>query len=380
MLNRVSFCFPTQIRFGPGVIRELGSHLRDKNLKRPLLVCDSGIAKLDFMDQITEDIKSNKIGPVLFSEIQPNPIKSDVLAGKRAYLEGDCDAILGIGGGASMDVARSIALAAHHDRDLFDFEDAKGGEHLVTGKIPYFVTVPTTSGTGSEVGRSSVISDDEAHAKKILYSPRLMATQVFADPELTLGLPPKITAATGIDALTHHLEAYLSKGFHPMCDGIALEGIRLVGESLEKAVNSGQIEARSKMMAAAMTGAVAFQKGLGLVHSMAHALSSHKNLHHGLANAVMLSAGLEFNASVASERMTRICKILSLPNPGPATLIRWIRVLYERIGVPARLETLGLNSEDVKPLAALAMDDPCHNCNPKPVRLQDFEELFRNSL
>ena len=279
-----------------------------------------------------------------------------------------------------MDVARSIALAAHHDQDLFDFEDAKGGEHLVTEKIPHFITVPTTSGTGSEVGRSSVISDDSTHAKKILYSPRLMASQVFADPNLTQDLPPKIAAATGVDALTHHMEAYLSKGFHPMCDGIALEGIRLVGESLEKAVNKGDLEARCKMMAAAMTGAVAFQKGLGIVHSMAHALSSHRNLHHGLANAVMLPAGLEFNAPVAADRMTRICKLLSLPSPGPSTLIRWVKVLCERIGVPARLDTLGINTQDVSPLAALALEDPCHSCNPRPVKLDDFEELFRNSL
>ena len=219
----VQFNFPTVIRFGIGAIRELPSHLRDRGKTRPLVVTDPVVATLPFFLGIVDAVKKTGLGPTVFSQMHRNPVKSDVTNGKAAYAQADCDCIVGIGGGVGMDVARSIALAVNHHRDLFDYDDLIGGDKYVTGEVPYFVTVPTTSGTGSEVGRSAIIADDETHRKRILFSPKLLAGIVFADPALTFGLPPFITAATGMDALTHNMEAYLAKNYHPMCDGIALE-------------------------------------------------------------------------------------------------------------------------------------------------------------
>jgi alcohol dehydrogenase class IV len=236
---------------------------------------------LIFFKKIVGDIASRGISVEVFSGIHKNPVKSDVLEGGDIYKWFQRDSIIGLGGGAAMDVARAIALRINHHRDLFDYDDLIGGDIYVTEDVPYFITVPTTSGTGSEVGRSAIISEDESHRKRILFSPKLLAKIVFADPMLTLGLPPFITAATGMDALTHNLEAYLAKGFHPLCDGIALEGISLINESIKDAVNKPDLGSRSKMMIASLMGAVAFQKGLGVVHSLAHPMSSLLDTHHG---------------------------------------------------------------------------------------------------
>jgi alcohol dehydrogenase class IV len=235
----------------------------------------------------------------VFSDIAKNPTKANVLSGVDSFKKAGCDSVVGFGGGASMDVARAIVLKAYHTLDLFEYDDAKGGDRFVTGEVPYFVTVPTTSGTGSEVGRSTVISDDVTHEKKILFSPKLLARKVFADPQLTMQLPAFVTATTGVDALTHNVEAYVAKGFSPLCEGIALEGIRLIGQSLERATLNPDFESRAKMMMASLMGATAFQKGLGIVHSLAHPLSTVVDMHHGLANAIMIPYGMEFNAAAS---------------------------------------------------------------------------------
>ncbi len=232
------------------------------------------VSGLGFFREIKENLVSAGISVEVFSEIHKNPVKSDVLRGGEAFIHADRDCIIGIGGGAAMDVARAIALRVHHHRDLFDYDDLIGGDQYVTGEVPYFITIPTTSGTGSEVGRSAIISEDDTHRKRILFSPKLLARIVFADPLLTMDLPAAVTAATGMDALTHNLEAFLAKGFHPLCDGIALEGIALINDSIMTAVRSPDLASRSKMMIASLMGAVAFQKGLGVVHSLAHPLSS----------------------------------------------------------------------------------------------------------
>jgi alcohol dehydrogenase class IV len=371
-----TFHFPTSIRFGNGVIAELGPHLKDQGYTSPLLVTDPGLAKLPLLKHICNALNKAGVNVELFTDIHKNPVKSDVLKGEASYKKAHCDSIIGLGGGASMDVARAIALKINHPRDLFDYVELTGGDQYITQTIPYFVTAPTTSGTGSEVGRSAVISDDDTHQKKILFHPTLLARAVFADPTLTFDLPAGITAATGMDALTHNIEAYLSRGFHPLCDGIALEGIRLIHESLEHAVKNPTPESRTKMMAGALMGAVAFQKGLGLIHSMAHALSTHKDLHHGLANALMMPAGLRFNMNSVSNKIHSIEKHIEIDQP----LSDYILNLTKKIGLPTNLFSQGISVSDIDILAKLAYADGCHQCNEVTVTEEDFKNLFKETL
>lgn len=377
--KRYTYHFPTSIRFGKGVIDELGAHLKEQGLSRPLIVSDPGLVKMDVFQKVIARLKEEGLKPETFYGIDKNPVKSNVLKGVESFKAHNADSIVGFGGGASMDVARAIALKINHQRDLFDFDDATGGDRFVTEEIPYFVTVPTTSGTGSEVGRSTVIADDVTHEKKILFSPRLLAKKVFADPELTMGLPPFITAATGMDALSHNVEAYLSNGFSPLCDGIALEGIRLVSEGLEKAVNRPDLASRSKMMMASLMGATAFQKGLGIVHSLAHPLSTEVDMHHGLANAIMIPFGMEFNSEVSAERMKTICEVAGLKEKSPLAFVHWLKDLNSKIGIPKNLSGL-ITKEHLERLSALAEKDACHPCNPRPVTKKDFYELYQKAL
>ena len=237
--------FPTTIRFGAGSSKELGDYLSKNNLRRPLVVTDATVSQLSFFKTLIDDLRAKNISPEVFSEIHKNPVKSDVYKGTDVYDASRRDSIIGIGGGAALDVARAIALRINHRDDLFKYDDLIGGDVYVTNDIPPFITIPTTAGTGSEVGRSAIIADDETHQKKILFSPKLLATIVFADPALTMELPSFITAATGMDALTHNMEAFLAKMPHPLCEGIALEGIALIHHSLDDAVNHPDLESRS---------------------------------------------------------------------------------------------------------------------------------------
>ncbi len=378
--QRYQYNFPTSIRFGKGVIDELAPHLKEQGLKKVLIVSDPGLVKLPVFEFVLKMIRTQGLEVVTFSDIAKNPVKSNVMKGAEFFHQFGCDSIVGFGGGASMDVARAIALKVHHPRDLFDYDDAIGGDRFVTEAIPYFVTVPTTSGTGSEVGRSTVISDDLTHEKKILFSPRLMAKKVFADPELTMGLPPFVTAATGMDALTHCVEAYLAKGFSPLCDGVALEGIRLIAQSLEKATLNPDLESRAKMMMGALMGATAFQKGLGIVHSLAHPLSTLVDMHHGLANAVMIPYGMKFNESVSADRMKVIAETIGLKNASADGFIAWLLELNQKLGIPANLKSLGVNASHLDKLADLAIKDPCHGSNSKPVSREDFYKIYQEAI
>jgi alcohol dehydrogenase class IV len=378
--KKYNYNFPTLVRFGKDVIEELGPHLFDMGLKKVLLVSDPGLVTLPVFTRVAEMIKTAGVEVVVFSEMAKNPVKSNVLKGVEVYTSHHCDSIVGFGGGVSMDVARAIALKINHPLDLFAYDDAIGGDQFVTGIIPYFVTVPTTSGTGSEVGRSTVISDDVTHEKKILFSPKLMARKVFADPALSMGLPPFVTAATGMDALTHNIEAYLAKGFSPLCDGIALEGIRLIAESIERATHRPDLESRAKMMMGSLMGATAFQKGLGIVHSLAHPLSTLVDMHHGLANAIMLPYGLEFNQSVSGPRMTTIAKTIGLKDTTPEGLIQWVVDLNKKLNIPTHLSSQNVNSSHIEKLADLAFKDPCWPSNEKPVTKNDFLEIYKKSL
>lgn len=374
------FNFPTTIRFGANVVKELPAYLKASGLKAPLVVTDPNVANLPFFKNIVADLLANNISVEVFSDIHKNPVKSDVYKGVDVWDATKRDSIVGVGGGAGLDVARAILLRINHREDLFKYDDLVGGDVYVTNDVPHFVTVPTTSGTGSEVGRSAIISDDETHQKKILFSPKLLAKIVFADPLLTMDIPGFITAATGMDALTHNMEAFLAKNYHPVCDGIALEGMRLIHESLEKATNAPDLESRSKMLLGSMMGAIAFQKGLGVVHSLAHPLSSLLDTHHGLANAVNIPYGMEFNIAGFEDKFRRMAQVLDLKQQDGAAVVQYLFDLNTKIKIPHHLRDIGVTMEHVEKLADLAFADFAHPNNPKPVTREDFKQLYLKAL
>jgi alcohol dehydrogenase class IV len=375
-----SFSFPTNIRFGINVVNELPAYLKSHRLKYPLIVTDPVIKDLDFFKRIIRLLGNEGIDINVFSDISKNPVKSDVLKGVEMFHGEECDSVVGIGGGAALDVARAIVLGAYHERDLFDYDDLIGGDKYVTEMVPHFVTIPTTSGTGSEVGRSAIISEDDTKKKRILFSPKLLALQVFADPVLTYDLPAPVTAATGMDALTHNMEAFIAKNYHPICEGIALEGIRLIGNNLEKAVNSPDEISRANMLLGSMMGAIAFQKGLGVVHSLAHPMSSLLDTHHGLANAVNIPYGMKFNLPGFESYFVRIAQTLNLPETTGEAVINWLFGLNSKIGIPHKLSEVGVKEEHIETLADLAIADFAHPNNPKPVTREDFRKLYLEAL
>ena len=372
--------FPTTIRFGAGAIKELPAYLQQNNLEAPLVVTDPNIAQLSFFKSIISELEHKNISAEVFHEIHRNPVKSDVYKGTDVWDNTARDSIIGIGGGAALDVARAIVLRINHREDLFKYDDLVGGDIYVTNDVPPFITVPTTAGTGSEVGRSAIISDDETHQKKILFSPKLLAKIVFADPELTMDLPPFITATTGMDALTHNMEAFLAKNPHPICDGIALEGISLIKDSLETATKRPDLESRSKMLIASMMGAIAFQKGLGVVHSLAHPLSSLLDTHHGLANAVNIPYGMQFNIAGFEDKFRRIARTLELQEETGEAVVNYLFELNSRLNIPHRLRDIQVKEEHLDTLADLAFADFAHPNNPKPVSRDDFKTLYTSAL
>lgn len=376
----LQYNFPTTIRFGAGASRELPDYLIANDISRPLVVTDPTVASLDFFRKIVESLKSKGLSVEVFNDIHKNPVKSDVYKGADVFDSTMRNGVVGIGGGAAIDVARAIVLRANHREDLFKYDDLIGGDVFITNDVPPFVTIPTTSGTGSEVGRSAIISDDVTHQKKILFSPKLLARIVFADPELTMDLPSPVTAATGMDALTHNMEAYLAKMDHPMCEGIALEGIALVHQSIRRAVNKPDIESRSKMLMASLMGAVAFQKGLGVVHSLAHPMSSLLDTHHGLANAINIPYGMEFNIRGSEHKFRRISEVLELPEKSGHAVVKYLFELNAEIGIPRRLREVGVKEEHLDLLADLAIADFAHPNNPVPVSRDDFRQLYKKAL
>lgn len=378
--TRYSYNFPTSIRFGWGVSDELPAFLKNNQVKKPLLVTDHFIRELDFFKKILKDLEQQGFDVEIFSDMHKNPVKSDVLAGGDHYHHTHRDSVVGLGGGVAMDVARAICLRVNHHRDLFDYDDLIGGEKYVTESVPLFVTIPTTSGTGSEVGRSAIISEDDTKRKRILFSPKLMAKMVFADPQLTLNLPPFITAATGMDALTHNLEAYLVKQFNPMCDGIALQGITLINESIEKATNHPDAESRAKMMIGSLMGAVAFQKGLGVVHAMSHPLSTLLDMHHGLANAINLPHALAFNIPGQEKKFSMIARAMNLKKEDGQSVTERLIELNKATGLPSGLSSQGVKESHIDALVELAINDFALPNNPRKVSREDFYQLYRNAL
>jgi alcohol dehydrogenase class IV len=372
--------FPTTIRFGAGSSNELPDYLIKNKLDRPLIVTDPTVAQLGFFKKIVQDLKLKNISVEVFHDIHKNPVKSDVYNGTDVYDNTKRNSIVGIGGGAALDVARAIVLRVNHREDLFKYDDLIGGDVYVTNDVPHFITIPTTAGTGSEVGRSAIIADDVTHQKKILFSPKLLAKIIFADPKLTMELPPFITAATGMDALTHNMEAFLAKMPHPLCEGIALEGIALISQSLEKAVNKPDLESRSNMLIASMMGAVAFQKGLCVVHSLAHPLSSLLDTHHGLANAVNIPYGMEFNIEGFEHKFKRIARTLGLKDESGKAIVNYLFDLNAKINIPHKLSAIGVKPEHIETLADLAIADFAHPNNPKPVTRENFRQLYMKAL
>ena len=372
--------FPTTIRFGAGAVKELADYLKANKLQKPLIVTDPVVGQLGFFKEIVADLTAKGISVEVFSDIHKNPVKSDVYKGGDAFDATYRDSIIGIGGGAALDVARAIVLRVNHREDLFKYDDLIGGDVYVTNDVPHFITIPTTAGTGSEVGRSAIISDDITHQKKILFAPKLLAKIVFADPMLTMELPPAVTAATGMDALTHNMEAYVAKMPHPLCEGIALEGISLIAKSINAAVNKPDLESRSNMLIASLMGAVAFQKGLGVVHSLAHPLSSLLDTHHGLANAINLPYGMEFNIEGSEEKFKRIAKTLDLKDENGDAVVKYLFDLNSQVGMPHKLRDIGVKEEHIETLADLAIADFAHPNNPKPVTRENFKSLYIKAL
>jgi alcohol dehydrogenase class IV len=374
--------FPTSVNFGPGKIKELPEACQALGMCHPLLVTDSGIARLPILETALTANHVANIPTGVFSGVQGNPIGDNVYAGVAQYKAGQHDGVIAMGGGSSLDVGKAVALMVGQNRPLWDFEDVGDNWTRVkpAGMAPV-VAVPTTSGTGSEVGRASVIIDEAAAMKRIIFHPQMLPAKVICDPALTLGLPAKITAAVGMDALSHNLEAFCAPGFHPMADGIALEAMRLIHRALPQAVRQGDnIEARSDMMAASLMGATAFQKGLGAMHAMAHPLGAVHGLHHGLTNAVLMPFVLCANRSIIADRMTDLARYLDLPDPSFMAVLDWVLALRAEIGIPHTLGELGIDKAQGRALVAQAVRDPSAATNPVALNTAQYADLFDKAI
>ncbi|MDH5538776.1 MAG: iron-containing alcohol dehydrogenase [Rhizobacter sp.] len=379
-MSITKFSFPTTIHFGAGARKLVGPHLHERGLQRPLIVTDKGLAGMPMVAELRDNLAAAGLAPEVFGGIWGNPVGSQVMNGAAAYKAHGADCVVGIGGGAALDVAKVVGLLATHVGDVMEYVWDHPSVRPITAELPCFVALPTTSGTGSEVGRSSVISDEPSHVKRVIFSPKILASAVFADPELTLGLPAKVTAATGMDALTHNVESYLSPAYHPLCDGIALEGTRLAARALLTAVREpGNLQARADMMMSSMMGAIAFQKDLGAVHSCAHALGTVCDLHHGLANALMIDTVLAWNLEVVPGKFDELAHAAGVVGGG-AAFVPWLADLKRQIGIAPRLSDEGVKAELLPHLVKIACADICHQTNPRPCTPADFERLFRQAL
>jgi alcohol dehydrogenase class IV len=410
MSDLVTWSFPTTIVFGAGAVATVADQVKRIGGKRALVVCDAGVVKVGIAERVRSILEKGGVPAAVFDKVDPNPVEQNVFDGVAAYRAHDANVIVSVGGGSPLDAGKLIALKVTHERPLVDFDDAVDGGRFIDASVPPMVTIPTTAGTGSEVGRSGVVTlaavartpersegsgaqqtvartperseasgaQQTVRRKTVIFSPHLLAKVALLDPELTRSMPARVTAATGFDALTHNLEAYCSIGDHPMADAIALGGLELCARHLARAVEHGDdLGARGGMMKAAMMGAVAFQKGLGACHSLAHPLSSEKGLHHGLANALCLPAVVDFNESVAYERLERVRAILDASAKSCAEAVRALR---KRVGLPGGLAAEGVAEADVPKLADKAIEDACHRCNPRPTSRDDLASLYRASL
>jgi alcohol dehydrogenase class IV len=374
--------YPTNIRVGAGRINELADLCKDMGMAAPLLVTDPGLAALPMLQAVVEDLNTAGLNCGLFSGIQANPTGDNVAGGTAFFLDNNYDGVIAFGGGSALDAGKAIALMAGQDRPIWDFEDV-GDNWLrvkVEGMAPV-IAVPTTAGTGSEVGRASVITDQKNHIKKIIFHPKMLPEQVILDPVLTVGLPPAITAATGMDALSHNLEALCSPFYHPMATGIAMEGIRLVKEYLPGAVEDGRdIEARTQMLVCSSMGATAFQKGLGGMHALAHPLGGLYNAHHGTLNAILMPYVLQANRTAIEERIERLSRYLALDEQGFTGFLNWVLSLRKQVGIPHTLAEIDIDSDQAATVAAMAVEDPSSGGNPITFSAKEYQQIFEKAV
>jgi alcohol dehydrogenase len=374
--------FPTSIRFGGGRIRELADACKVVGLRRPLLVTDPGLAKLSMISNATLALRKAGIEVAVFSEVKPNPVAANVEAGVRVLRAGKHDGVIAWGGGSGIDAGKAIAFMAGQTRPLWDFEDiADWYTRANPAGIYPSIAVPTTAGTGSETGRAAVITNAATKTKKVIFHPKMMPQLVIADPELTVGLPAKLTAGTGMDAFTHCFEAYCAPGYHPYAEGIAVEGMRLVKENLARAVKDGRdIEARSHMLAASQMGSTAFQKGLGAIHSLSHPVGAVLDTHHGLTNAVVMPYVVQFNRAAIEDKVVRLARWLNLRAPTFEGFMQWTLDLRREIGIPHTLAELGVKTEHLDKFSEMAAVDPTAGGNPVQAGVPEMRKMYEAAV
>jgi alcohol dehydrogenase class IV len=374
--------YPTRVRFGAGRVSELPASCRELDIMRPLLVTDPGLAGLPLFEDACGILEAAGLPLRVFHALKPNPVGANLEAALDVYRARGCDGVIAFGGGSALDVGKTVGLMAGQTRPLWDFEDV-GDNYLRVDPdgIAPIIAVPTTAGTGSELGRAAVLINEQKKRKVIIFHPRMLPAQVIMDPALTLDLPPNITAWTGMDALAHCLEAYCAPGYHPLADGIAVEGMRLVHDYLLVAYADGaDLEARGHMLAAAGMGATAFQKGLGAIHSLSHPVGAQYDTHHGLTNAVFMPYVLAFNRPAIEARITAVARYLPLPAPDFGGFLAWILSLREALGIPHTLAELGVDDREVDRIAAEAERDPSTPGNPVPVTAKECKQIFLDAL
>ena len=366
MSAKANWNYPTAVKFGVGRIKELADHCRALGMHKPMLVTDAGLASLPMTQTVLADLQSAGLGAALFADIRPNPVGANVEAGLAAYRRGGHDGVVAFGGGSGLDIGKLIAFMSGQTRPIWDFEDiGDWWTRADPAGIAPIIAVPTTAGTGSEVGRAAVVTDESNHTKKIIFHPKIMPSIVICDPALSVGMPPKITAGTGMDALSHCLEAYCAPGFHPLADGVAVEGMRLIATALPRVMQDpSDLDARAEMMAAAAMGATAFQKGLGGMHALAHPIGALFDSHHGMTNATLMPYVLAFNRHAIEERIARLAAYLGLPQASFDGFQAFVLNLRQQVGVPHTLGELGVDAHRSDEIAAMAIQDPSAGGNP----------------
>ncbi|MGE0237725.1 MAG: iron-containing alcohol dehydrogenase [Parvibaculaceae bacterium] len=373
--------FPTAIKFGNGRIKELAELCKANGIKRPLFVTDPGLASMPMVQAILADLKQAGLGVALFSDVRPNPIEANVHAGVKAYKAGKHDGVIAFGGGSGLDIGKLIALMHGQKISVFDLEDiGDWWTRADAAKISPIIAVPTTAGTGSEVGRAGVVTHPETHEKKIIFHPAIMPKVALLDPELSVGLPPKLTAATGMDALAHCLEAYCAPFYHPLAKGVALEGMALVKDNLAKAVKKGKdIDARGNMLVASTMGATAFQRGLGAIHALSHPFGGLYDAHHGLLNGIVMPYVLKANAKKIDKEIERAAAYLGIKG-GFNGFLKWILALRKEIGIPHKLADIGIDTKRLDEVAKMAIKDPSAGGNPIQFSEKQYKALARKCV
>ncbi len=377
--------YPTRILFGVDAVADIGAEAKLLGARRLLIVSDRGVVRAGLVARVEDALRASGLESACFDAISSNPTEAEAQLAAEAYRDIGADGVVSVGGGAALDVGKLVRILATESLPLHEYDDAKGGDAKMRAKFPPMLAVPTTAGTGSEVGRSAVATVAATGKKTIFFHPLLIPSVAILDPRMTESLPAKITAATGFDALTHSIEAYLALGDHPMADAIALQSVRLVGANLERAVKNGHdLEARGAMLKASFMGAVAFQKGLGVCHSLAHPLGATRDIHHGLANALCLPAALDFNRIAVPARVADVARMLGVRAEDADSLAfecaGAVRALRTRVGLPEGLAAVGVEETHVPTLARLAFEDGCHHLNPRVCAEHDMEQLYRASL